>query len=142
MTLTLAQQQFALNVTYPGTECRVHRGVLTWRGWLQPTPLSRPYQVLIRYDGWCTPRVYVKRPALREIADAGFASGRSLPHVYPEKEDPLCLFEGEKEWNRGKFIAKTTVPWASLWLYYFEIWVMTNTWEGSGAPYSGRVKAA
>lgn len=33
--------------------------------------------------------------------------------------------------------AETTVPWASLWLRFFELWLVTNTWEGSGAPYAG-----
>lgn len=141
-TLSLPQQQFALRQIYPHADCPIYRGVLTWRTTIQPSSLSRSYDVLLRYDGWRIPRVYVVRPSLREIADGGFAPERPLPHVYPEEGNPLCLFQGVEEWNPSKSIAYTTIPWISLWLMFFEIWVVTNTWEGSGAPYTAAPKAA
>lgn len=88
------------------------------------------------------PQVFVTQPSLREIADAGTIKERKLPHVYPRDGDPLCLFTGLAEWNSSKLIARTTVPWTCLWLQFFEVWVITNTWEGSGAAYGEDVKAA
>lgn len=29
-------------------------------------------------------------------------------------------------------IANTILPWTSLWLYYYEIWLGTGKWEGGG----------
>lgn len=115
---------------------------MIWQGQVQPTPLSRIYRVRIQYEMRTMPRVYVVEPSLREIADSGFARDRKLPHVYPIEGDPLCLYGGLSEWNSSKLIAMTTVPWACLWLQFFEVWVVTNTWEGTGAPYGDDGKTA
>jgi hypothetical protein len=29
-------------------------------------------------------------------------------------------------------LATTTVPWALLWLFYFESWLVTGAWDGGG----------
>ena len=33
-------------------------------------------------------------------------------------------------------LAKTTVPWASRWLYYYELWLVTGKWLGGGIAHS------
>jgi hypothetical protein len=131
--LSLAQQQYWLSALYPESACKIMGNRLEWRGTVQPSEVSRSYVVRILYKPGTTPRVYVDAPSLRALADAGHSADRKLPHVYPEAGDPLCLFQGSGEWNSSKLIAKTTLPWTSLWLEFFELWVMTNTWEGSGA---------
>ena len=46
----------------------------------------------------------------------------------------LCLYKpGNKEWMKHYSIAKTIVPWAIEWLYYYEIWQITGDWQGGGA---------
>jgi hypothetical protein len=137
-SLSLSQQQFSLKSLYPDSTCRSSRGVLEWLGRLQPSELGRSYSVSIRYEVGATPQVNVVSPSLREIADGGHSVGRRLPHVYSNAGDPLCLFFGKDEWNSCKLLARTTVPWTSLWLEFFEVWAATNTWEGSGAPLSPR----
>jgi len=141
-SLPFAAQQYALVTLYPTSQCVTRRDRLVWRGELQPTPLSRLYRVCIEYEMRQVPNVFVVEPLLRKIADAGFSKDRKLPHVYPEQGDPLCLYNGLREWNSARLIARSIVPWTCLWLQFFEVWVNTNTWEGSGAPYGQESKAA
>jgi hypothetical protein len=30
------------------------------------------------------------------------------------------------------FLANTILPWACLWLFYFEDWLITSQWKGGG----------
>ena len=47
-------------------------------------------------------------------------------------------------------IDQTFVPWATTWLYYFEDWLISDEWKGSGKHpdlgnnerYGGRVRRA
>ena len=36
------------------------------------------------------------------------------------------------EWHGGLLIASTVVPWAVLWLYFFEEWLVSDEWKGGG----------
>lgn len=81
------------------------------------------------------PVVQVLEPRLRPNPDA--RDEAPLPHVYPYPPDPpsspLCLFDPRKgEWHARMLIAKTTVPWAIRWLWYYELWDATGEWHGGG----------
>lgn len=57
--------------------------------------------------------------------------GKKVPHMYPDGS--LCLYYPDyDEWEFTDRWAETLVPWASLWLYYYEIWLMTGDWLGGG----------
>jgi len=93
----------------------------------RPTPLSREYTVRIEYERGDVPKVFVKDPDISVLA-----AGRKLPHVY---RNPLhlCLYlPGTGEWDGTMRIDRTFVPWASVWLYYFEEWLDSNDWKGGG----------
>jgi hypothetical protein len=106
----------------------VRRGELTWDFDARPSPLSRVYRLRIRQRKRCSPDVYVLSPNLNEVAN-----GRWLPHVYSQKPVRLCLhFPKYDEWTFDKSIAETIVPWAYLWLFYFEHWLATDEWQGGG----------
>jgi hypothetical protein len=61
------------------------------------------------------------------------AQGRPLPHVYEERPARICLYLPDTdEWSPDKRIVGTIVPWAVLWLYYFEDWLTTGEWSGGG----------
>lgn len=135
--MDLALQLMRLQQSYPDSMVWLSGGELHWRGTLQPTVASRRYRVRLLYRvGDSIPRCYVIEPGLRALVAASSQPGRPLPHVYSAEGDPLCLFT-DQEWNATMAIADTTIPWASLWLRFFETWLVTNTWEGSGAPYRG-----
>jgi hypothetical protein len=81
----------------------------------------------IGYKRCGIPRVFVKEPDI-----AVLAGDRKIPHSY---KDPLllCLYlPGSGEWDGTMRIDQTFVPWALVWLYYFEEWLGSNEWKGGG----------
>lgn len=102
-----------------------------WIGTIQPTDMSSSYTVKISYrssDG--RPHVTVLDPELKRRTDAE-GKERAIPHVYKGPE--LCLFlPWGNEWTCEMSIASTIVPWASLWLYFYEVWHATGEWLGEG----------
>jgi hypothetical protein len=103
-------------------------GRLTWRFVARPTQFSRRYRLRIEYRQSEVPRVFVEDPNL-----LGLAEGRRLPHVYTQQPPRLCLYlPGTGEWTAAMRIDQTIVPWAILWLFYFEEWLASNEWKGGG----------
>lgn len=55
----------------------------------------------------------------------------AVPHMYGQER--LCLFLPEsQEWQPADPIALTIIPWASLWLFFYEVWHATGEWLGGG----------
>ena len=91
----------------------------SWVGTLQPTKKSPLYKIKIVDRTPKFPRVYVIEPKLKEGA----------PHLY--SDGSLCLFYPKDfSWRKNLLIAETIIPWASLWLYFYEIWLKTGYWYG------------
>jgi hypothetical protein len=126
--LNLAQQLFSLRQVYPEGKGAIRHPVLTWENQLTPTPLSRTYCTVVTYRFGSAPRTRVLSPSLVELAE-----GRSIPHLYSQKDQRLCLYlPGTGEWNSSRFISKTIIPWALLWFFYFEEWLLSGEWKGGG----------
>lgn len=107
---------------------RVRRGELIWEFEVRPSPLGRLYRLRISFKRFSSPAVTVLSPNLNNLA-----ADRRLPHVYSVKPVRLCLhFPSYDEWTVDKAIAETIVPWAYLWLLYFEHWLATDEWLGGG----------
>lgn len=126
--LTPAQQFMFLraNPICTGTG-RLHATGLIWDCRDRPTPLSREYSIRITFRQGETPDVFVLDPDISVLA-----GDRPLPHVY---HDPLrlCLtLPGTREWAGTMRIDQTFVPWATMWLYYFEEWLVSDEWKGGG----------
>jgi len=95
-------------------------GRLTWTGSVQPTALSEEYLLRVTWDGR-RPRIHVLRPGLENADDTG--------HTFPD--GTLCLhYNGE--WSPGTLISGSILPWASEWLYFYELWLATGEWLGGG----------
>lgn len=123
--LTIAQQVARMSI-FPQFRAVWKGNRAAWTGPLRPTGVSEEYQIEIAYTLGVSPQVSVLSPELRDRAD-----GTSVPHVYPGYR--LCLFlPGSNEWYPDMFIADTIVPWASLWLYFYEVWYATGKWLGGG----------
>lgn len=114
---------------------------VVWEGILQPTPLSREYQVTIKYTLSNPPICVVKAPDLLALAE-----DRNVPHTYKNqtgiKGTQLCLYlpvikQKNKigEWHPTMFLANTILPWASIWLLYFEFWLHSGVWDGGGVEH-------
>lgn len=127
---TLPQQLGALASMAVTRQARIQRSQLIWLASLQPSPLSRTYAVRLDYAlGGPAPKVKVLEPDLR-------ADGvERLPHVFPG--DVLCVCY-PWQWNDGKLIACTIVPWASEWLLHYELWKIDGRWRGGGHELAAR----
>ncbi len=128
-SVTPAQQLFRLrrNAIYGG-EGHVSHDVLTWRYLRRPSIFSRKYLLRINFKRGDIPQIFVDDPDLKLLAD-----GRTLPHVYNQRPLELCLYlPGTGEWTPKSFIDETIMPWADLWLYYYEEWLFSDDWKGGG----------
>ncbi|WIY01834.1 hypothetical protein QRX60_48845 [Amycolatopsis mongoliensis] len=124
--VTLALQAFDLRALLPTAQSRIRHqtSTLTSVFELQPTTASCRYTVQLCYRlGW-RPEVRVINPTLhtREGVDR-------IPHTFDN--DLLCLHLDD-EWRPTMRLADTIVPWASEWLFYYELWLTTGVWHGGG----------
>lgn len=123
--LNISQQAFAIRSLLPGATVTLRHGTrLTLAADLQPTPMSRHYSIKIDYQLGASPDVRVVAPKLQVLRGA-----KELPHTFPGEK--LCLHL-PGEWSPNMYIAHTTVPWTSEWLFYYELWLITGNWEGGG----------
>jgi hypothetical protein len=128
--ISLIHQEGALKSYFPGTMVRRKgESELIWTGTVTPSPLSETYTLLLHYKYKEGAKVYVLEPKPLVLA-----SGKNtLPHVYSTPEQRLCLYyPSDNEWNTGMYYVKTLIPWASEWLFHYELWVATGTWHGGG----------
>jgi hypothetical protein len=123
-TVGLHEQLAFMRVHWPSFTSRVQGGILTSRGLLCPGGLCATYHVAISYAVGKAPEVRVLQPALRRRRN-----DEPIPHMY--EQEHLCLFlPNTGEWEPESLIATTIVPWASLWLYFYEVWHATGEWLG------------
>ena len=127
--LTAAQQFVNLRGNPVCRGCgvlRVRR--LTWRYAATPLPLSRVYDIRIEFEEGGRPEIFVDGPDLHVLS-----GGRHVPHLYRQKPPKLCLYLPKAyEWQSWMRLDQTVVPWATLWLFYFEEWLGSDDWKGGG----------
>lgn len=110
---------------FPGLVARVTPNGVVWRGTLRPTEDSPAYEVRVTYERRRVPRVFVRSPRLRPGA----------PHLYDDGS--LCLYwPVEWRWSDQAQLADTILPWTALWLFYYELWVVTGEWLGPSSPHN------
>lgn len=123
--LPLGTQFIVMRQVWPSFVSQWRHSAVISTGPLQPTDMSPVYQVQIMYRLGERPEVVVVSPQLRD------RPGQPIPHVYPGKR--LCLYlPRANEWTPAMPIAKTIVPWACDWLYFYEIWHATGEWLADG----------
>jgi hypothetical protein len=126
--LSIAVQVAGLQRLFGLGAIKWDRSRLIWRGELSPSEFSRKYSVELIYMRNRPPEVYVREPNLTELA-----GGRTLPHVYDSETQELCLYlPGCCYWTTDKSLASTVMSWATLWLFYFELWLLTDVFCGRG----------
>ncbi len=94
---------------------------------LRPTPESIEYTLKIRVKvGSTIVGIFPLEPKIGRMID-----GKKVPHMYTDGS--LCLFYPKYcEWNYSESWAETLIPWTSLWLFYYELWLQTGEWLGGG----------
>ena len=95
---------------------------------IKPTYVSQTYRILfIKFDGY-NPYIYLVYPMFPEKGSEKYP----VPHNYEHEAQKLCLtFPEYKEWKK-RTLPETYIPWTALWLYYYEEWLYSNEWKGSG----------
>jgi hypothetical protein len=122
--LTPVQQAYYLKLLFPNFNVTTARNQLRCIGTLQPSPMSDVYTVQVEYEVPDRPRVHVLQPELQ------LAKGKTkLPHVFPGNE--LCLHLST-DWRSDQKICEFIMPWISVWLYFYEVWLVTGEWLGGG----------
>ena len=132
--LSAVAQCVALRQRAPFGTTKLFRHGVLWRGTICPSDFARNYTVELQYLIGASPKVWVREPDLKQLS-----GGRELPHVYDQKTQRLCLYlPGCGFWRPTMAVACTIIPWTALWLYNFEIWVITDVWHTEGQhPDSG-----
>lgn len=122
----IGQQLGAMRSKYSLFKSTIVRQKLIVKGHLQPTARSNTYCFVLEYSLSMSPRIRIISPKLVRNS-----KGEKIPHMYSQKY--LCLFQPKyKEFKRADLISDTIIPWASLWLYYYELWHLTGNWLGGG----------
>lgn len=125
--LPIGFQRMALCSVYPTESSRlIRREAMEWIGFVQPTVVCSRYKIRIEYVKGQNPKVFVLDPTLVCRGDFSF-----IPHMFDQKS--LCLFRSRnRHWTPEMLITHTIVPWAKLWLYYYELWHAIGEWRGGG----------
>jgi hypothetical protein len=126
--LTLGQQVGLMQGAFARFERRWTRSSVNWTGEVRPSGISESYRIRIHYTLNRRPKVWVLSPRLEGLPD-----GEKIKHRFSDSS--LCLHIPD-DWNSGLPITRL-VPWASLWLYHYEVWHATGKWHGGGHEPSG-----
>lgn len=121
--LTVWHQVYYMESDFHQLKATVHGGHVTWRGPVKHCVGGVQYEVLIDFQWPRQLKAWVARPALVT------RPGDQIPHRY--SDNSLCLHL-VNEWNAGKIISRTIVPWIAHWLFHYEIWLITGDWYGGG----------
>ncbi len=124
---SISEQIFLMKSRYPHfiTNFSSHSGMKV-TGQLQPTSRSTTYNFILKYTLKDGPQTKIISPALQKNS-----KGEDIPHLYPGEN--LCLYQPKYcEFSRTDFLCDTIIPWTSLWLYYYEVWHLTDEWLGGG----------
>ncbi len=117
---TLALQYFDAARHFDAVQLLPGRGV---RVRLQPTPFSPTYLVQIDYRPVGKPTIWLLSPK---------PSSRPR-HTYGDGS--LCVYW--HEWNNTMGFGTALIPWIAEWLYFYEIWLATGTWEAPESTHEG-----
>ena len=119
-------QHAALKAKIPESELYLNKNFLRVRGKIKPTSRSCWYSYEIKYWFRENIKIFIHEPLIKtELND------KKTEHLY--KDGSLCLFFPKaKEFDSKKLIVDYIIPWVSLWLFFYEIWLVTGVWKGRG----------
>ena len=141
--LTVLEQDRRIREAFPDFRLTLNAGWMgAWQGPLMP--IMRSYRIRVMYfrrrffDSWTRRTGYATVQVVDPVIGVDpRRTGEPPPHIYFNKADPdypsLCLHDPvERSWSPEDYIAETIIPWTSDWLFFFEGWLATGTWEGGG----------
>jgi hypothetical protein len=120
----MRDQRARFRAAHPDFSTHLAGNLLVCRGRIQPTPLNNEYVIKITYEFRRTPSVDVEEPKLQRRKP-----NEPIPHTYAG--DRPCTFRPEVDWKSDRSLA-LVVPWVSLWLFSYEVWLATGAWLFGG----------
>lgn len=122
---SLAQQANHIRAHFPDGDYGFAGGnFLVWEGTVRPSPYSRQYTLCLNYRQGGIPYVWVVDPP-------HYLENVRYEHTYLGNR--LCLYDPDEwTWHSSEWLADTVIPWACLWLFYYEDWLVTGKWNGGG----------
>lgn len=98
---------------------------------LRPTEASIEYVIqLVAKQNKKTVDIFVVNPRIGLLKN-----NKKVPHMY--SDGTLCLYYPKNnEWCYKDSWAETLIPWTSLWLFYYEMWLETGEWLGGGIHFN------
>jgi hypothetical protein len=133
-SLSLAQQRIGVSSNFPNFRYTGNHKVARWYGSLKAGDLYESYRVKIEYRLQKRPVITVLSPKIQRRDDQP-----KIPHTYPG-DHPCVYFPTTGEWNAEKLIAVTIIPWLAIWLYFYEVWLVTGEWLGGGIDHGEGAK--
>ena len=119
-------QRAAMKAKIPESDIYLDKNYLRARGKMKPSPRSCWYSYEIKYRFKDNIKIFILDPLIKTELN-----GKKAEHLY--KDGSLCLFFPKaKEFNSKKLIVDYIIPWISLWLFFYEIWLVTGEWKGGG----------
>ena len=128
----LLRQILSVVANYSHVNYRIRKGRLVGVICLQPTEESVQYKLKISAKvGSTVVEIFPMEPYIGRVVN-----GKTVPHMY--SNGSLCLYYPDYgEWKYTDLWADTLIPWTSLWLFYYELWLQTGEWLGGGV-HSGK----
>lgn len=126
--INLARQAGYIKKKYPSFRVDMPKSAsLVVHGALRPTARSCDYSFRMTYHIGSRPRVYIIDPPLSKNEN-----NERPPHLYGDWS--LCLYlPGTGQFSDKQWIGDTIIPWISLWLFYYENWLVNGYhWNGGG----------
>ena len=122
----LFNQMKSIKTNFPQFEVKIKKDKLNVSGEIQPSPLHSNYEFTLVYQYGRAPKIHIVSPKLKERAN-----GEKIPHVYSENR-PCLYYPKSNEFFHDMMLSETIIPWLALWLYFYEIWLITGEWLGEG----------
>ncbi|MXX97367.1 MAG: nucleotidyltransferase [Rhodothermaceae bacterium] len=127
---SMACQKLAMKSKFPDFQCGNKGDGIVFTGTLKPGETLQSYKIAVKYTPSCHPKVFVLSPELHSMA----------PHVWPDDKS-LCLVNPKVfPWHPSHLVAKVTIPWTALWLFFYEGWLDTGIWYGPEFPHDDGVE--
>jgi len=95
-------------------------------GEMSPTASGFRYQIKVVCSEKFYPKIFV--------TNMNF-DGNRPEHLY--EDNSLCLYlPSSNEYRPEDLVFPKLIDWTALWLYYYEIWLITDEWYGGGISHT------
>jgi hypothetical protein len=121
----LVYQRRLIEQHYSFLKCSIKANVLTCTGWIRLDNCSDSYKIRIEYVVGHEPKTTILWPIIVPSK-----------HIHMYRDRSICLhYPPDMPWNEKIMIYEYTIPWISEWVIYYEIYKITNKWEGPESPF-------